>query len=163
MSVKQDILNKRFFLCKAVKKIIILTLLTAVIGFGILFTFFNYRSTEEKIKELFGIDMEAYHVASVNDTLKWYRYDGKIELVLELTEEEIAAFIDSIMLSGYAKDPWYHKASPEYWSEDDYFNDNAAWRTIWGLPYYSKGEPLGTVRIREIENGYWIELSYSDG
>lgn len=60
MSVKQDISNKRFFSRRAVKKIIILTLSMAVIGFCILFTFFNYRSTEKKIKELFGIDMEAY-------------------------------------------------------------------------------------------------------
>ncbi len=123
--------DKRFFSRKAVKKIILLALLTAVIGFCILFTFFNYRSTEEKIKELFGIDMEAYHVVSVNDTLKWYRYDGKIELVLELSEEEMAGFMESIVSIGYEKNPWYHKTEPEYWSEDDYFNSN--WRQLWSV------------------------------
>ncbi len=100
-------------------------------------------------------------MVSVNDTLKWYRYDGKIELVLELSEEEMAGFMESIVSIGYEKNPWYHKTEPEYWSEDDYFNCN--WRQLWGVYHYSKGEPLGTVRIRETENGYWVELSYIDG
>lgn len=142
---------------KKVFLLFLVTLLCCVLIFLLVLFIKNHRSTKNSAKQIFGIDLDDYDVASVEDTLKWYSYGGALRISLSLhSDEELEQLLADLSGLGYAFDK-------EDVAENGAHVEEMIWiRQLWFVTYRYKHFPSRYIGIVPNEDGYTVRLWYSE-
>lgn len=136
----------------------LVTLLCSFLIFLLVLFIRNHRSTKDSAKQIFGIDLDDYDVASVEDTLKWYSYGGALRISLSLhSDEELEQLLSDLSGLGYAFDK-------EDVAENGAHVETMVWiRQLWFAKYRAKCPPVRSIGIVPNEDGYSVLLRFAEG